>query len=89
MVGLAIAMIKHGLQLQELDQYLYRYLYYRNNIQVMLYITILIICYQTILKYALQRKFQIITSEPFDLLASIGKDCIGPIQLIENNNYHF
>jgi len=31
----------------------------------------------------IQTKFQIITNQPFDLLAKIGKDCVGAIQIIE------
>lgn len=31
----------------------------------------------------IQAKFHIATNQPFDLLASIGKDCVGAIQLIE------
>ena len=31
----------------------------------------------------IQAKFRIATNQPFDLLASIGKDCVGAIQLIE------
>lgn len=33
----------------------------------------------------IQAKFSIATNQPFDLLASIGKDCVGAIQLIEGN----
>ena len=33
----------------------------------------------------LQARFQTPTDQPFDLLASIGKDCIGAIQLIDGN----
>lgn len=31
----------------------------------------------------IQAKFRIITNQPFDLLASIGRDCVGAIQIIE------
>jgi serine/threonine-protein kinase HipA len=31
----------------------------------------------------IQAKFQIATNQPFDLLASIGRDCVGAIQIIE------
>ena len=31
----------------------------------------------------IQAKFNITTNQPFDLLASIGKDCVGAIQLVE------
>ncbi|TAK79163.1 MAG: type II toxin-antitoxin system HipA family toxin, partial [Gammaproteobacteria bacterium] len=31
----------------------------------------------------IQTKFQITTNQPFDLLASIGRDCVGAIQIIE------
>jgi len=33
----------------------------------------------------IQTKFNIATSQPFDLLASIGKDCVGAIQMIEGD----
>lgn len=33
----------------------------------------------------IQAKFQVATNEPFDLLASIGKDCVGAIQLIQDD----
>lgn len=33
----------------------------------------------------IQAKFHITTNQPFDLLASIGKDCVGSIQLIEDD----
>lgn len=33
----------------------------------------------------IQAKFNITTSQPFDLLASIGKDCVGAIQLVEGD----
>lgn len=33
----------------------------------------------------IQAKYRIPTSQPFDLLASIGKDCVGAIQLIEGD----
>jgi len=32
----------------------------------------------------IQRCFQVATDQPFDLLASIGKDCVGAIQLLES-----
>src|SRR3990167_9955292 len=31
----------------------------------------------------IQAKFQVATNQPFDLLASIGRDCVGAIQIIE------
>lgn len=37
----------------------------------------------------IQAKFQIPTSQAFDLLASIGKDCVGAIQLIEGELPNF
>ncbi len=36
-----------------------------------------------IIKSRIQTKFKTPTSKPFDLLASIGKDCVGAIQLIQ------
>ncbi|WP_298622068.1 HipA N-terminal domain-containing protein, partial [uncultured Legionella sp.] len=37
----------------------------------------------------IQAKFHITTDQPFDLLASIGRDCVGAIQLIEGTNLNF
>lgn len=37
----------------------------------------------------IQAKFQIATNQPFDLLASIGRDCVGAIQLIDNETTPF
>lgn len=37
----------------------------------------------------IQAKFRIATDQPFDLLASIGKDCVGAIQLIEGEPHTF
>ena len=34
----------------------------------------------------IQAKFQIATNQPFDLLASIGKDCVGAIQIIDSEH---
>src|SRR5690606_6169888 len=31
----------------------------------------------------IQAKFQVATNQPFDLLASIGRDCVGAIQLVD------
>lgn len=35
------------------------------------------------IKSRIQKRFQISTNQPFDLLASIGKDCVGAIQLFD------
>lgn len=37
----------------------------------------------------IQSKFRVSSNHPFDLLASIGKDCVGAIQVIENENFLF
>lgn len=37
----------------------------------------------------IQAKFQIATSQPFDLLSVIGKDCVGAIQIIQGESSHF
>lgn len=37
----------------------------------------------------IQTRFQTPTSQPFDLLASIGRDCIGAIQIVEGNTAYF
>lgn len=37
----------------------------------------------------IQTKFQTITNQPFDLLAAIGRDCIGAIQMIEDMPINF
>jgi len=37
----------------------------------------------------IQKKFQIKTSHPFDLLANIGRDCIGAIQIVPENHEDF
>jgi len=37
----------------------------------------------TQIRARIQAKFQIATNQPFDLLASIGRDCIGAIQMVE------
>lgn len=37
----------------------------------------------------IQAKFNITTNQPFDLLASIGKDCVGAIQLVEGEKSTF
>lgn len=37
------------------------------------------------IKARIQAKFHIATNQPFDLLASIGKDCVGAIQIIEGD----
>jgi serine/threonine-protein kinase HipA len=38
----------------------------------------------TLIRSRLQARFQAKTSQPFDLLENIGKDCVGAIQLLEN-----
>lgn len=37
----------------------------------------------------IQAKFHVVTSQPFDLLATIGKDCVGAIQIIEGDEPRF
>lgn len=37
----------------------------------------------SLIRARIQAKFRVATNQPFDLLASIGKDCVGAIQLIE------
>lgn len=37
----------------------------------------------------IQSRFQIATSQPFDLLAGIGRDCVGAIQLTTNSSHLF
>lgn len=37
----------------------------------------------------IQAKMSISTNQPFDLLASIGRDCVGALQLIEGDLFHF
>lgn len=37
------------------------------------------------IKARIQAKFHVATNQPFDLLANIGRDCVGAIQIIEGN----
>ncbi len=37
-----------------------------------------------LIKSRIQTRFHIATNQPFDLLATIGKDCVGAIQILEN-----
>lgn len=37
----------------------------------------------------IQSRFQILTDQPFDLLASIGRDCVGAIQIMDTAKRHF
>jgi len=37
----------------------------------------------SLIRARIQAKFHVTTNQPFDLLASIGKDCVGAIQMIE------
>ncbi len=41
------------------------------------------------IKSRIQRRFQTATDQPFDLLASIGKDCVGAIQLLTEDATEF
>lgn len=43
----------------------------------------------TQIRARIQAKFQIKTSQPFDLLASIGKDCVGAVQLVRGDTHQF
>lgn len=43
----------------------------------------------TDIKSRIQSRFQIKTNHPFDLLASIGKDCVGAIQLLTDDTNEF